>query len=349
MASGDSALAKLQEYAQKVKNTEHPTPSASEQSAYGALLDVTLEDFSSRVKVEAKALEELRANGGDDTIDTPSTDPITRLKQLRIIKAAYQNLAHSEPELPSPESPIPALLAIRNAQRQVVELADSISATHQDIIEARKRLAQEQADLRDAQLITEALKSRVASLTLEVQQKSQITPDEAAQIRIKEEGKRTQSIKVETRKLVKALVKFINEQLAGMLAAEDLGGPVVGSLLEVSDDMLAAGFSHRGKAKKPKLQKNDSETDRQARIDHIWGRRDNSASPATERKAAAAETRLLTEDLLNVAAEEGADAYVTLARDSAASRFLVRAKVAQFDPRDARRLRLIDFGRELDE
>jgi hypothetical protein len=28
---------------------------------------------------------------------------------------------------------------------------------------------------------------------------------------------------------------------------------------------------------------------------------------------------------------------------------LVRAKVAQFHPKDARRLRLIDFGRELDD
>jgi hypothetical protein len=41
--------------------------------------------------------------------------------------------------------------------------------------------------------------------------------------------------------------------------------------------------------------------------------------------------------------------YVDLQRDSAAARFLVRAKVAQFHPRDAGRIRLIDFGRQLDD
>ena len=59
--------------------------------------------------------------------------------------------------------------------------------------------------------------------------------------------------------------------------------------------------------------------------------------------------RMLTEDLLNIAVEEGTLAYVTMQRDAAAARFLVRAKVAQFHPKDAQRLRLIDFGQEIDE
>ncbi len=60
----------------------------------------------------------------------------------------------------------------------------------------------------------------------------------------------------------------------------------------------------------------------------------------------------MTEELMNasVAAEGNSTlAYVTLQRESAAARFLVRAKIAQFAPRDARRIRLIDFGKRLDE
>lgn len=66
---------------------------------------------------------------------------------------------------------------------------------------------------------------------------------------------------------------------------------------------------------------------------------------------AAEELRTLSEDLLNASVSSGRNrsgAYVNLARDSAASRFLVRAKVAEFSPRDASRIRLIDFGRRLD-
>lgn len=368
MSFGDTALGKLQEYAQRIKNTEYDTPSTSVKSAYEVRLEVAFKELSHQVKVETKVLEEvkvdhtqteacltdlyfqLQAKSGDPGIGRPSADTTTRLKQLRVIKAAYDSLTALQPDLPSPESPLPALLALRNAQKQVIELKDSVSTTYQKIEGARKRLAQEQADLRDARLITNALESRITRLALEVQEKSQKTPEEAAHSMILEESTKKESFEKETKKLIKSLVKFINEKLAAMLAAEELGGPVVGDLLEVSDEMLAAGFNRRGKTKKPKSPKPDHDAKRQSRIDQIWGQNGNATSTMTnERQAAAAEMRLLTEDLLNVAAEEGTGAYVTLARDSAASRFLIRAKVAQFHPKDARKLRLIDFGRELDD
>ena len=62
--------------------------------------------------------------------------------------------------------------------------------------------------------------------------------------------------------------------------------------------------------------------------------------------------RELTEELVRSLMESGGDssaAYVRVERDSAAARFLVRSRVAQFHPKDATRLRLIDFGGELDD
>lgn len=41
--------------------------------------------------------------------------------------------------------------------------------------------------------------------------------------------------------------------------------------------------------------------------------------------------------------------YIELKRDSAAARFLVRAKVAVFHPKDARKLRLVDFGSNVED
>lgn len=99
-----------------------------------------------------------------------------------------------------------------------------------------------------------------------------------------------------------------------------------------------------------------NEDKRQRRIDQIWGTRPlqdaQPQEPWNEQRAAAAEMRELTEQLLNSlveAGEGGSGSYVELARESAAARFLVRSKVAQFHPRDARKLRLIDFGHELDD
>lgn len=154
-----------------------------------------------------------------------------------------------------------------------------------------------------------------------------------------------------TQKLGQAMNDFINDYLAAMIAAEELGGPVVGDLLDVEDDALAAGFTKQGRAKSTK--KTASDKTRQRRIDQIWGNKaviEDDEEPPTEAEAADAEMRQLIEDLFaTLVGPGGGKAYFQLQRDSAATRFLVRAKIAQFHPKDAKKLRLIDFGRELDD
>ena len=171
---------------------------------------------------------------------------------------------------------------------------------------------------------------------------------------IREQQKRKTNLEKETGRLVRAFNKFIDQHLAGMLAAEELGGPVVGDLHEVDNETLEAGFNRQGKAKRPKTTAQNHDAKRQRRIDEIWGRQsedeDAETGERSEKEAAGTEMRALTEELLNAAAgDDTSGAYVALQRDSAAARFLVRAKVAQFHPKDARRLRLIDFARELDD
>ena len=261
-------------------------------------------------------------------------------------------MTDAQPNLPHPESPLPALLVTRSTQRLITEIEESIRATHTTILGSRTRLAEEHAELRDARVLTETLTNRIVRLQVAVQEKSQETPEEAAHRTIAHEENRKRSYEKETKKLVKALVQFIHDHLAAMLAAEERGGPIVGDLLDVSDDMLAAGFSRLGKAKKGP---SEACSDRRTRHPPHNPRRgdpgdaEGAVEARTDRQAAAAEMIALAEDLLNVAAEDGPGAYATLDRDSAASRFLVRAKAAQFHPNDARKLRLIDFGRTLDD
>lgn len=155
-----------------------------------------------------------------------------------------------------------------------------------------------------------------------------------------------------TQDLKQALHSFIDEHLAAMLAVEELGGPVVGDLADIDDDMLVAGFNSQGK---PKMLRGDGDNAaRQKRFDAIWGRMmdiDAAEGTFSERDAAGMEIKDLIEELIAALVGESADGnvYVDLPRESAAARFLVRAKVVQFHPQDARKLKLIDFGREIDD
>ena len=296
----------------------------------------------------------MRASNANTVIEEPSPDLTSRLRQLRTITATYKSLTRSEPALPPTDSPLPALLAIRSTQRLIKETRSSIETTAGNITEARKQLNQEEAEFSDAQLITVALEERIAKLRVEHDQKSQRSPEGAAKDMIREQQKRKANLEKETKRLVRAFNKFIDEHLAGMLAAEELGGPVVGDFHDVGDETLEAGFNRQGKAKRPKAAAQNHDAKRQRRIDDIWGHQPGDEVTGTgersEREAAGTEMRALTEELLNAAAGDNTSgAYVDLQRDSAATRFLVRAKVAQFHPRDARRLRLIDFARELDD
>ena len=263
-------------------------------------------------------------------------------------------MAPTEPALPPTDSPLPALLAMRSTQRLIDQTKSSIGTAADNLSDARKQIDQEEAYLRDAHLVTDALEKRIAKLRVGYDEKSQKSPEEAAKDMIREHETRKANLDKETKRLVRTFNKFIDQHLAGMLAAEELGGPVVGDLHEVDDETLEAGFNRKGKAKRPKATSQKHDTKRQRRIDEIWGPQTGDDAAETgkrsEREAAGTEMLALTEDLLNAAAgDDTSGAYVDLQRDSAAARFLVRAKVAQFHPRDARRLRLIDFARELDD
>ena len=177
--------------------------------------------------------------------------------------------------------------------------------------------------------------------------------EELAKNMIQEQQQRKRQYTIALRNLMTAFNKFASEHLGAMLAAEDLGGPVVGDLVDVDDEMLKAGFNKQGKMKKADADSARMDAKRKLRNSEIWGDQsvdeDEELDMSNEQKAALANFRSLMEDLLNAAAGEGdSDAYVNISRESAAVRFLVRAKVAHFHPDDARRLRLVEFGREWD-
>jgi hypothetical protein len=268
----------------------------------------------------------------------------------------YEDLKPKELWLPSPDSPLPELLAIQSTDKCIKGTRDSIQRTQADLEDTRQRLVKESAFLDDSRTIQADIRTRILVLQTEIDDRTQKPPSQVAKDLRRELEAKQNYYNEETGRLVQAFNTFIDNHLASMLAAEELGGPIVGDNLVVDETMLEAGFNAQGKAKKPKNLPSDEK--RQQRIDQIWGSKPNSADtddveqPWDEKQAAGAEMRELTEQLLNSLVEAGGTgpgAYVELARESAAARFLVRSKVAQFHPRDARKLRLVDFGGEVED
>ncbi|KAI9757489.1 MAG: hypothetical protein M1815_001016 [Lichina confinis] len=280
-----------------------------------------------------KQEEKLRESVGTTPLAEPAAEPAARLRQLHIIKAAYEGIGASEPHLASPETHVPELLALRTTQRVADETRQSIAVVEKELRDAQRRLGDEQTSLRDAHRITIGLEGRLHTLRKEELEWSRMTEEQSAAESIKTLRSRRKASNREVKKLVQAFNWFIEAHLAEMLATEGRGGPVVGN---------AVGGINQ-----------ESHHHDKAFISGLDDDRDESEGATELLDAVKTEMRTLTEQLLNASvSDEGdgdGDGYVTLQRDSAAVRFLVRAKIAQFSPRDARRLRLIDFGRALHE
>ncbi|EAW18222.1 uncharacterized protein NFIA_081680 [Aspergillus fischeri NRRL 181] len=341
---------KIQRFAQKRQKAEefyeeHPVNPAN-FDAYNRKLDETLAELQAQVKRHEDELRKLRMT---TTIDFAQigTDPWARISQVRRAKKAYDALLQSETRLPSPGSPLPSLLAVDEASRLVKESKTSISLTAEKLSADRQRLKAEEANLRDAQLIKDGLEKRIERLNAEKSSQVQKTPVQLAYDLVKEQQEKIERLDITTEELKTSLYKFVEDTLAPMLAAENLGGPTVGDAMKISDAILKAGYTSHGKPKNPKTPAVGTSDSGQQRIDELVRRQtaqegNEQATPMNKREAAAAEMRALLTALLD------ADySYIDLPHESAASRFLVRAKVAQLHPRDARKLRLIDFGRSL--
>lgn len=109
------------------------------------------------------------------------------------------------------------------------------------------------------------------------------------------------------------------------LEVEELGGPVVGMGTEMEIERVVRKRTKGG----------------QMTIKEAF-RKSRPQGEEEEDQGVEGELRELLGELLERSHE--ADEYVTLERESAVARFLVRAKAAEFHPRDARRIKLVDFG-----
>ncbi|KAK4105321.1 hypothetical protein N658DRAFT_462462 [Parathielavia hyrcaniae] len=326
--------------------------SVREDGPYEAQLERTMQELNKRKQELEDAVhpQQLRASAAASGAAPSPQDSV------EIMIKTYRDMAEAEPLLPPRGSVLPALLAMRRAQQTIAETSEYNESHTASLKQVKRRTEAEQVSLREQQALQAALENRIRSLREGLENRVEKTGEQLAKERVAELKQQKDHWDKQTSSLMKDLDWFIGEHLGPMLAAEELGGPVVGELMEIDPDDLGAGFSAQGKLKKTREQPDHDR--RQRRIDDIWGPQDQQGQTNKRRRerdeaaAASAEMRDLMEQLMNKLMEAGGESsgsYVEIPRESAAARFLVRSKVAVFHPKDARRLRLVDFGRDVED
>ncbi|PYH91966.1 hypothetical protein BO71DRAFT_442818 [Aspergillus ellipticus CBS 707.79] len=339
---------KVQGFAEKRQRAEafYETQKISPATlqAYNRKLDDTLRELQNQVKRQEDDLRTLREVNSFD-LSKIGNNTWSRVAQVRRAKRAYDSLLKSETQFPAAGSPLPSLLAIEETTRLVKESKVSVAITAEKLSANRERLKTEEANLRDAHSIRDGLQRRIQTIGSEKATKEKKTAPQLARELVEQQQEKQSELESSTEDMKTTLYSFVDESLASMLAAEALGGPTVGDAPEVSDATLQLGYTNHGKPKKPRAAQPADPDTSQRRIDELLRQSaQGNDQPSNRRETAALEMRNLLATLL-----EAGSSYIDIPRESVASRFLVRAKVAQFHPRDARRLRLIDFGRTLDD
>ncbi|KAL0938908.1 uncharacterized protein CTRU02_205518 [Colletotrichum truncatum] len=327
--------------------SESPRPSSDR---YSMSLEQSLQELQEKIQQHREELATLQRNGRPSAQNKPGPGP----GPYEVMKGAFEQVANTPPFVPFSGSVLPALVALRKTHQTIAESRAYLTSQRASLDQAKHRLESEQANLADQKLLQQSLEKRIQSLEDEAESRMELSPEQAAKERLDELKQKRRYYDKETSKLLKAVRKFIDDHLAAQLAAEDLGGPVVGEMMEIDSDQLVAGFNAQGRPMQ--IKSKPDEDKRQRRLEEVWGLPQEDGKDrrgeVDEATAAGREMRELIEELLNQLVEAGGEntgAYVKIPKETAAARFLVRSKVAQFHPRDATRLKLIDFGRELDD
>ncbi|CUS12683.1 unnamed protein product [Tuber aestivum] len=298
----------------------------SQQTEYEASLVQATTELRRRLMDEEMALSELSSQITipDDAASRES--PRKKLRRLKAEKEAYDAAFQTIDYIPGRDSPLNLLLAYRNVGRVIEQTKVAIPIVNERLASVQAQIKVEEGDLEEQNRLTEALRKRIGELEEDEQRiELGVAHDDA----IGAMNKKRKELLKRTSKLLRELLAFLKDGgLARMLAAEGMGGPVVGEDLEVT---LETGFDKRGKVRKG-----------ERRIDDMWGQ--GEIGPE---ESMVEEFKTLLEELMNASLET--TQYVNLGKDGAASRFLVRAKVAAYHPKDARKLKLLDFGSTVED
>ncbi|KAK6539660.1 hypothetical protein TWF694_009865 [Orbilia ellipsospora] len=322
----------------------HLDTAAAAQTNHHVSVERDINTLDELIKKQEDAIRELKSelemlHKRDDV-----TPPKIEVAKVNGLKNGSEKYFLESPWLPEEESGLNTLLAVRGVLRVIEESRKRRSDAERRVEEMKKVIQREQGWIATAQEMEEELKRRIGELEkVDGVNESDAKRDKR---KIAEFEKSRRDMEKMGDILMRELGKFIKSRLGVMIAVEEAGGPVVGSELDVEKlkqylDVEAGSTGRKNKAAKARERG-------QKRLDEIWGGGDEDGGSLDPEKRAGDELLDLVEAMMNTMLEDDSHGYTKLTRESAASRFLVRSFVATLHPKDAMRIRLLDFAGKIE-
>ena len=291
----------------------------------------------------------------------PSENLREHLLQIQSIRNAYEFLAPASPNavtLLPPDSLFPALLALRTVEQTVNNTRTAVKRTRKEIIYAEDELSRERALLQDSKEFGSTLEARIGCINNAHRSNqsyvSGVNGHKEDRVRtelftaLEMQERRVGTIRKGTEFLKRAISLFIQDRLAPILLEEELSGLDTGRESYVGNVNEANNYNDDGYEEKVGLTQVGTSRKRKIQ-ERNWRQKEDRSLPKIPSELSIAKERVsqemehLIEELVQALRSGDMDSYVALERVSSQARYLVSAKIVQYHPKEATRLRLIDF------
>ncbi|KAK6536803.1 hypothetical protein TWF281_001014 [Arthrobotrys megalospora] len=330
-------------YPRPDQSTQDTVDSAEDQHRKTVRQDIrTLDEL---IKKQEDAIRGLKSQIEELHKREEATPQKIAVAKATALKNGSERYFEELPWLPEDDSGINTLLTLRSVLKVIEANREGVTDAERKLEEMKRTVRREQGWVATAQEIEKELERKIYEL--EGIDRLPDNPKKRERKQIEEyENMAKETTRVSTR-LGKELQKFVKAKLGAMIAVEEAGGPVAGSKLNLVELRNYLDIEETdGTGRKTKAAK--ARERGQKRLDEIWGSRDEEGALISPEAKAGEEFLELIEGLVNKMLNDDPHAYTRLTRESAASRYLVRSFVASLHPKDAMRIRLLDFAGKID-
>lgn len=214
------------------------------------------------------------------------------------------------------DSFVTSLLARQKIEKNTREAELTTKILERRLKKTLSIIEREQKILEESKIIGSLLDERLKKLEMKSQRSSQEILDEC-HMNVKEAER-------SVNKFMRELVRFIDEELGDVLLAEQSGA--------------AVGYTDLSEKKHTKLTAESGQTTLDKHI----------SVEQKDKITLCNSTKELLENLMNQSVLPGADPYM-IVEDSVIGRILLRSGLVMLHSKDARKMRLVEFQREIDE
>ncbi|KTW26463.1 hypothetical protein T552_02942 [Pneumocystis carinii B80] len=292
---------------------------------YEFRLDEIIKDLNEKIHYQTEFLKNIKESNvavSDSysfqklaDLEKNTKNPRERLAWIKHYANLYEELSRTV-DFTIDDDFITSLLARQKIQKNTTEAQLTMKILEKRLKKTLSIIEREQKILEESKIIGSLLDERLKKLEKQSQRSSQEILNEC-RMNVKEAER-------SVNKFMRELVRFIDEELGDILLAEQSGA--------------AVGHADLPEKKHTKLP---AESGQSTLDKHVSIQQKDKITLCNS-------TKELLENLMNQSVLPGADPYM-IVEDSVIGRILLRSGLVMLHNKDARKMRLVEFQREIDE